>query len=469
MKKPRSFFSPFVIAMALLAMAAFSSFLPAAPAPAQAVPLSGAQIQLSFTPVVKAVSPAVVNIYTKRVVKERAAFAPFLNDPFFRQFSGPARERVERSLGSGVIVQADGTIVTAHHVIKDAQAITVVLSDRREFEATIVKRDPLTDLAVLKISVKEPLPFLTLRDSDAVEVGELTLAVGNPFGIGQTVTQGIVSAVARTAAGVSDYQFFIQTDAAVNPGNSGGALVDMAGRLIGVNTAIFSTTGGSLGVGFAIPSNMVKAVLAGDVKEGVVVRPWLGARVQPVTAEMADSLGLSTPRGVIVRRVDEGGPAEKAGIRVGDVILSAAGAPVDDEASLQFRVGTGKVGGALPLTLLRKGKEQAVSVTLAAPREAKLQAETLGGNHPLAGITVTTLTPAAVEIMELSPGPDGKTQGVLVLAGNAVLANGDIIVQVNGKPTASVAQLEKLMAASKRNWQIIIRRGDQLLNITINL
>ncbi|MEX1147469.1 MAG: trypsin-like peptidase domain-containing protein, partial [Sphingomonadales bacterium] len=243
----------------------------------RAVPQSQADVQLSFAPVVKAVTPAVVNIYTRRVVRSDPQASPFFDDPFFRRFfgDGPAmgtpRERVQRSLGSGVIVSADGIIVTSHHVIGEADQITVALYDRREFEAEVVLSDESTDLAVLRIDTEgEELPHLELRDSDTLEVGDLVLAIGNPFGVGQTVTSGIVSAVARTNVGVSDYQFFIQTDAAINPGNSGGALVTLDGKLAGINTAIYSRTGGSIGIGFAIPSNMVGSVVVAAVTDGKV-------------------------------------------------------------------------------------------------------------------------------------------------------------------------------------------------------
>src|SRR5262245_38652656 len=289
------------------------ALLAAAPAHAQqrVVPQDRAAIQLSFAPLVKTTAPAVVNIYTKRTV--RAATSPLLNDPFFRRFFGdqlPGQtERVQNSLGSGVIVDPGGLIVTNNHVIKGADQITVVLSDRREFEATVVRADDRTDLSVLKInSGSERLPVLELMDSDDLEVGDLVLAIGNPFGVGQTVTSGIVSAVARTRVGIADYGFFIQTDAAINPGNSGGALITMGGKLAGINTAIFSRDGGSVGIGFAIPANMVQTVVAAAGGQGRIVRPWLGADTQTVTADLATGLGLPRLIGVIVGEVFGGNP-----------------------------------------------------------------------------------------------------------------------------------------------------------------
>ncbi len=301
-------------ALALLATVVPLVSVPAHGATRQA-PRSAEQVQLSFAPLVKRAAPAVVNIYARKVVRARAA-SPLFDDPFFRRFFGddpffgrPAN-RVQNSLGSGVIVGGDGLIVTNRHVIAGADEITVVLADRREFDAAILRTDERTDLSVLHIDTEgEVLPSLTLGDSDGLEVGDLVLAIGNPFGVGQTVTSGIVSALARTTVGVSDYRFFIQTDAAINPGNSGGALIDLDGRLVGINTAIFSRSGGSHGIGFAIPSNMVAAVVGGGLRGGRLVRPWLGAWGQSVTADLADSLGLARPIGVLIDNVHEGGPA----------------------------------------------------------------------------------------------------------------------------------------------------------------
>ena len=270
-------------------------------AAAEDVPSSRAEIQLSFAPLVKQVAPAVVNIYTHTVVTQQQPLSPLFNDPFFRQFFGDdffgkPVERDQNALGSGVLVRADGLVVTNVHVIKGAQEIKVVLSDGREFTAKPVTVDDQTDIALLKIDpAGAELPVLELADSDALEVGDLVLAIGNPFGVGQTVTSGIISALARTQRGINDYGFFIQTDAAINPGNSGGALVTLDGRLAGINTAIVTRTGGSVGIGFAIPANMVRTVIAAVDNGGQVVRPWIGATGQPVTAELAEGFGLAHP------------------------------------------------------------------------------------------------------------------------------------------------------------------------------
>src|SRR5882762_7609660 len=278
-----------VLAAAGLALASVATL-------AQPLPTSRSDLAYSFAPLVKRVSPAVVNVYTTATARVRRLPFPF-------PIPGMPQEgqRVQNSLGSGVLVQADGLIVTNAHVVKGAEEIRVVLADRREFDAKLISQDERYDLALLRIDTAgEKFPFLEMRDSDSIEVGDVVLAIGNPFGLNQTVTSGIISALARSAGGVNDSSFFIQTDAAINPGNSGGALVSLDGRLIGVNTAIYSQTGGSVGIGFAIPSLMVKTVLAGAGVNGRIIRPWLGASGQPVTAEIAASIGLKRPVGVLL-------------------------------------------------------------------------------------------------------------------------------------------------------------------------
>jgi Do/DeqQ family serine protease len=293
---------------------------------------TGAELKLSFAPIVQRVAPAVVNVYAAKVVENRN---PLFDDPLFRRFFGSPdmpRERVQRSLGSGVIVDPSGLVVTNNHVIEGASEIKVALSDKREFEAEVVLKDPRTDLAIMRIKdQRERFPAIEFGDSDDLQVGDVVLAIGNPFAVGQTVTQGIVSALARTQIGITDYQFFIQTDAAINPGNSGGALVDVHGRLAGINTAIYSRSGGSIGIGFAIPANMVKVVVASARGGGAaVLRPWLGAKLQAVTAEIAESLSLKRPSGALVATVSPRSPASRAGLRTGDVIVAIDGQIVDD-------------------------------------------------------------------------------------------------------------------------------------------
>src|ERR1700704_7051296 len=275
--------------------------LSAAAQDGRVVPSSPRQCTMSYAPIVKRVAPAVVNVYAAKLVENRN---PLLDDPIFRRFfgnPGGSREQIQRSLGSGVVIDPSGFVVTNNHVIEGADQVKVSFPDKREFEAEIVLKDARSDLAVLRIGDKrERFTAIDLGDSDALQVGDVVLALGNPFGVGQTVTHGIVSAVARTQVGITDYQFFIQTDAAINPGNSGGALVDLSGRLVGINTAIFSRSGGSQGIGFAIPANMVRVVVASAKTGGSTVkRPWLGAQLQAVTPEIADSLGLQRPAGAL--------------------------------------------------------------------------------------------------------------------------------------------------------------------------
>lgn len=438
------------------------------------IPTSKTEIDLSFAPLVKKAAPAVVNIYTRRVVEARQT-SPLFSDPFFRRFFGDQfsfgerpRSRVQNSLGSGVIVAADGLIVTNNHVVDKADEITVVLPDRREFEAEVVVRDDKTDLAVLRIDAKgEKLPYLPLRDSDTLEVGDLVLAIGNPFGVGQTVTSGIVSALARTARGVNDYSFFIQTDAAINPGNSGGALISTDGSLIGINTAIYSRGGGSNGIGFAIPSNMVATIVGSAVSGGKIVRPWLGATGQTVEADMAASLKLAKPFGVLVNAIHEDGPADKAGLKVGDVILSVNDHDVPDVNSLRFRIATLKVGGTAELRISRRGRLWTMDIPLVpAPEDPPRNISLIEGSNPYAGAEVANLSPALAE--ELSLNTD--LTGVIVLrvkrgapADRVGFEPGDILLRLNGETIDRVATLKALLIDDDSGWRIeIVRKGRTL-------
>ena len=442
------------------------------------VPNSRVETMLSFAPLVKSAAPAVVNIYTRRVVRSPSA-TPFFNDPFFRrffgdqfQFGGQARRRVQNSLGSGVLVSDDGLIITNYHVIDKADEITVVLADRREFDADVVTRDEQTDLAVLRIqSEAGKLPFLKLKDSDSLEVGDLVLAIGNPFGVGQTVTSGIVSALARTAQGVNDFGFFIQTDAAINPGNSGGALISSDGGLVGINTAIYSRGGGSNGIGFAIPSNMVATVIGGARKGGKVVRPWIGARGQNIDAELARSLGLATPSGVLVNSIYPYGPAARAGFELGDVIVAINERNVPDVASLRFRIATLAVGDEAKIELIRKGKAIALRIPLiAAPEDPPRDLWAITGNNPLAGGEVGNLSPALAEELAM----DIEPKGVVILrlkrrspADRVGLEPGDILVRLNGQIVSSVSTLKNLIARDYSSWKIEINRSGRLLQLII--
>ena len=446
----------------------------------KSVPGSQEEITLSFAPLVKTAAPAVVNIYTHKIVRERQA-VPLFNDPFFRRFFGEGfgfglqqpRQRQQNSLGSGVIVSGDGLIVTNRHVIEGADAIRVVLHDRREFEAKIMVTDEKTDLAVLRVdSGGEPLPVLHLKDSDDLEVGDLVSAIGNPFGVGQTVTSGIVSAVARTSIGDSDLNAFIQTDAAINPGNSGGALVAMDGRLVGVNTAIYSKSGGSHGIGFAIPSNMVRAVLRSIGDNGKLVRPWLGATGQVVTFDIANSLGLKLPGGVLINAVHGAGAAAGAGLKPGDVLLAINGHDIQDNATMNHRIATLPVGETAVLRVWRAGKTRALNVRLSPAPEVPNRDETeMQGDQPLAGATVVNLSPALAEELDIDP----FLEGVMVLrmvrgspANRLRFAAGDIIKSVNGHGTDTVDELVAEMRRPAERWRIAIQRRGEIREMVIN-
>ncbi len=467
--------SPWVCA-GLAVWTAFAA-LPAA-AEESRVPQSRAEITLSFAPVVRQVAPAVVNIYTRRVVRQRAT-ASLFDDPFFRRFFGEGfgdfggpREREQNSLGSGVIVDAEGLVVTNHHVIQGATEITVVLADRREFEAELVLSDERSDLAILSIDTRgEALPILELKDSDEAEVGDLVLAIGNPFGVGQTVTSGIVSALARTQVGISDFNFFVQTDAAVNPGNSGGALVTLDGRLIGINTAIYSRGGGSIGIGFAIPSEMVRTVIASARSGGRIMRPWAGIVGQTVGADLADGFGLARPGGVIVARVYAGGPADRAGIRQGDVIVSVDGEAVDDLESFQFRVATAMLGDQAGVGVWREKGALDLSLPLAeAPETPPRDMRVLRRRHPIQGVTVANLSPALAEELDLP----GAWNGVIILevprgsvARRYRFKPGDILAKINDRDVERVGDVESLLAKSKGHWTITLRREGRLRTLEI--
>ncbi len=449
----------------LMAVLAFlSGLMPAMAAQERQVPQSAAQIQLSFAPVVARVAPAVVNVYASRVVRQ--AYNPFANDPFFnRFFGGQERERVQQSLGSGVIVRGEGIIITNNHVIQGAQDIKIALSDRREFQATVVLSDTRADLAVLRIDAKgERLPTIEFGDSDRIEVGDLVLAIGDPFGVGQTVTSGIVSALSRTQVGASDYQFFIQTDAAINPGNSGGALVTLDGRLVGINTSIATPSGGSVGIGFAVPANMAKRVVEGALGGGIR-RPWFGAQAQTVTADIARSLGFARPQGVLVSVVYPGSPAAQAGLTRGDVILSVDGFEVNDPQGLNYRIGTHRAGDMANLRFNRGGMVRDVSARLNAAPDTGRDERALTGRNPFQGARVANITPALADERQL----DWSMKGVILLdpgpTARLGFREGDIVREVNGTQIDSVATLQRVLAA--QNWNIAIQRGNQVLTLSL--
>jgi Do/DeqQ family serine protease len=452
-----------------LALAAILILPVGAGAQTRAVPESRPQVQLSFAPVAKIAAPAVVNVYGARVERTRRNAAA---EEFFRRFFGDGagaapRERVQRSLGSGVIVDASGLVVTNHHVIENMTEVRVALTDKREYEAEIVLRDPRADLAVLRLKGAGPFPQLPIGDSDSLEVGDLVLAIGNPFGVGQTVTQGIVSALARTHIGAADYGFFIQTDAAINPGNSGGALVDMTGRLVGINTAIFSQSGGNVGIGFAIPGSMVRAVVE-SAKSGnrIVRRPWLGASLQAVSQDIADGMKLDRPQGALVASVRERGPAHDAGLRRGDVILEVDGRAVDDPESFGYRFALKGISGETPVTVLRDGKRLTLTMRLMAPPElpprdpVKVRTRT-----PLGGAALINASPAAAEELQVD-----ASEGVIITeidegspAQLVGFQKGDVVLAINGEKIGTTRDLDRIMRGGGQVWQFTINRGGQVL------
>lgn len=436
------------------------------PALAETVPESAEEIALSFAPVARDAAPAVVNIYARQLVQDRTN--PFAGDPFFDQFfqDFAAPPRVQNSLGSGVIVSAEGIVVSNHHVVADATDIRVVLADRREYPATILLDDPQSDLAVLRVVAEEPLPALPLGDSDALQVGDLVLAIGNPFGVGQTVSSGIVSGLARSALQVGDGTgYFVQTDAPINPGNSGGALVDMAGRLVGINTAIVTRDGGSNGIGFAVPSNLVAAVIAqAQAGQARFQRPWAGMQAQEVDGGLAAALGMDRPLGVMVTALHPQSPFAAAGLSEGDVVLSLAGAPVNTPQEFMYRL---SVLGNGPQTLryLHDGTASEATIPLGpAPDEPDRETLTVAEDVILRGATLVRINPAVIAELHL---PLDAT-GVVVLeardfAREVGLQPGDILMGMNGYQVASPADALKIAREASRRWQIdLVRKGQPL-------
>lgn len=439
-----------------------------APALAQTVPQSMAQIQLSYAPLVKQAAPAVVNIYAQRVVAERRN--PFADDPFFgdlfRNF-GQTTPRVQNSLGSGVIVGSDGLVVSNYHVVGQATEIRVVLSDRREFAADVVLTDEESDLAVLQLQDARDLPALSLANSDGAEVGDLVLAIGNPFGVGQTVSSGIISGLARSGIAVgSGRGYFLQTDAPINPGNSGGALVNMAGELVGVNTAIITRSGGSNGIGFAIPANLVAQVVS-QARDGRdrFQRPWAGVTAQAMDAALADAFDQTIPAGVVLLELHPDSPLANAGLQRGDVILSVDGGEVNSAPEMMFRLAAKGIGGQSVLETRRGADSREVTIDLIAPPESpERQTRRIDGRSALAGLEVMRINPAVIAEFGLSPDADG----ILVtqaqdLAGRVGLRPGDVLLAINGEPVQSTAEVARLSRGQTRAWIIeLIREGRQL-------
>ncbi len=433
-------------------------------------------------------TPSVVNISTTRVIKSGSE-APFdlFDDPFFRRFFGDQfphpnvpEEHKEQSLGSGVIVSEDGYIVTNNHVIEKAQEIKVLLSDKKDYKAKVIGADPKTDIAVIKIDAKG-LAALPWGDSNKLRVGEIVFAIGNPFGLNQTVTMGVISAVGRANVGIADYEDFIQTDAAINPGNSGGALINAQGELIGINTAILSRTGGYQGIGFAVPSSMERQVIDSLIKFKKVVRGWLGVSIQEVTSDLAEEFGVKDLKGALVSGVMKGSPAEKGGIKQGDVILQYNGKVVEDTGHLRNMVSQTPIGTKVKVKLLRQKKEVQVEVLIAelpkklaeapsrSPEESEDE-EAEGG--ALTGLVVHELTPDLAARL----GIDEKEKGVVVIKVDsnskvfeAGIRPGDIILQINQKDIGSIEDYKRTVSKirSKERVLLLIRRKGEDLFVTV--
>jgi serine protease Do len=421
-----------------------------------------------------AVIPSVVNISTTKTVKQENPMYPFFEDPFFRRFFGQGQpegggryqEFKERSLGSGVIVSRDGYIVTNNHVVEGADEIKVTLSDKRDFKGKVVGSDPRSDVAVIRIEAKG-LPAVAWADSDKLRPGEMVMAVGSPFGLSRTVTAGIISAVGRANIGIADYEDFIQTDAAINPGNSGGALVNMKGELVGISTAIFSKSGGYQGIGFAVPSNMVRQVMDSLIKTGKVVRGWLGVSVQDLTPQLARRFGVGEAGGALVSEVMKGSPAEKAGLKPGDVVVAVNGKNVTDSGHLRNTIATVKVGAKVTLDIIRDKKKVPVEVLIGElPKKAEAAAggETAETESVLSGVSVDDLTPDMLEKLGLEKG----TKGVVVMsvdsgsaADEAGLSRGDVIVTVNNKAVRDAREYDQVVSKLKKDEPVLLRVNRQ--------
>lgn len=460
MSKARMLFAaPLFVALALVTPAT---------AEERTVPQSRTEMQLSFAPLVKKVENAVVNVYAERSVERRSIFE---GDPFFEEFFGqrmPNRSEKQSSLGSGVIVGANGIVVTNNHVIEGASDIKVALADGREFESTVVLKDERIDLAVLKIKGDAKFSALPLGDSDAVQVGDLVLAIGNPFGVGQTVTSGIVSALARNQVRSGDFGFFIQTDAAINPGNSGGGLVNMNGELIGINTAIFSRGGGSNGVGFAIPANLVKTFVASaEHGNATFDRPFIGATFDAVTSEVAEALGLDRARGALISRVQAGSPAEKAGMKPGQVVTAVNGIAVEHPDALGYRLTTVGIGGTAKITIIANGKQEELTLALdRAPETTPRDERLIEGRNPFSGAVIANLSPRVAD--ELRMPTNQTTTGVVVTqvnrgspAARIGLQPRDIVIELNGTVVSTTETLEALVKENPSFWRVEIERDGQ--------
>ena len=449
-------------------------FLPLNAAAQTQVPTSQAQISLSFAPLVRQAAPAVVNIYAKRIVQSRVS--PFASDPFFHDFFGDmgrAQPRVQNSLGSGVILSSDGYLVSNFHVVGGASDIRVVLNDRREYSAEVLLGDQASDLAILRLKDAQDLPFLPLRESDTVEVGELTLAIGNPFGVGQTVSSGIISGLARSGAVTGNERgYFIQTDAPINPGNSGGALIGMDGALIGVNTAIVTRSGGSNGIGFAIPAALVaQFVTQARAGETRFMRPWAGMGGQTVDADLANSLSLERPGGMAITQVQEGSPFAEVGLGVGDVIVATNGRAVNSPSEMLYYMTVAGIGAQITVTAVRDRVQKEFKVAMIGPPELPPREErTLGARDVLEGLTIANVNPAVLAQYQLPILPSG----VVVLNTGQIaprigLQKGDLLREIDGQEINSPMDAVRALRNARRSVSLVVERGGQLVLLRFRL
>jgi Do/DeqQ family serine protease len=433
----------------------------------------------SFAPLVESTAPSVVNIYSHKIVRSRSATRYLDGSAFWRLFRdtllfGYGQDRIENSLGSGVNVSANGVIVTNHHVVADAEDIIVSLPSGQVYPARMLVSDQRNDIAVLRINAGGvPLPTIEFGDSERLKVGDRVIAIGNPFGLGQTVTSGIVSAVARTSFGVGDFRFFIQTDAAINPGNSGGALIAMDGKLVGINTAIYSTSGGSQGLGFAIPSSMVRAIVESALRGQPLVRPWLGLSSRPIPPQLAQLLGLPAPHGVVVTEVFEGGPADRAGLKLGDVIVAVDELLIDSPEALRYRIATRVIGSTAQFAIVRDGKLRQVPISLESPPDRPPNDERWMPNlSPIRGARVASLSPAFAEEIGVDSGISGVAVTEVRIGAAAYhlgLRAGDIIRGIDGKPISTVEGLLAFHVTPFKPSRVTVERASRTLTISIGI
>ena len=446
---------------------------------------SSESLAFSFAETVKKSAPSVVTVYARRVVRRRT---PLWRNPFFEHFFrglprgfGIPRDRIERALGSGVVLGEDGIVVTNYHVVRDSEALTVALNDRREFRADLILSDEGSDLAVLKIDFQSgkgngakaaggSLSVLPFGDSDALETGDIVLAIGNPFGLGQTVTNGIISAPARARPGISNIGFFLQTDAAINVGNSGGALVTLDGRLAGINTAIYSQTGGSVGIGFAIPANLVRRVVEAAEKGEPLRRLWIGADFQSVTADIAEAMALESPSGVLITKIYPDSPASLAGLQVGDVVRKFGLHDAPDLFALKYRIETSREDSVVEIEYAREGRARRAEVRVAAlPETVPKDERDLSGAHILNGVTVANLSPALAGALNMDYG----AAGVVVLSVKTgspaarLIAARDIIREAGDMAVADVAALAAIFQGANPPRRLVLERGGRRVVVAV--